>query len=287
MKIRQISKIAGGQDGAIYGNELFRFNTKGECTVYNISDVINKKDGEVRPVTTFKLDRAETVAPHSNAVCFGREFFEENDTYPLLYTNVYNNCASKEEKLIGVCLVYRVQRIDGEFKSTLVQMIEIGFCEDEGLWKADADKHGPRPYGNFAIDTEKSAYWAFVMRNEEKGTRYFRFDLPSVHSGEDDARFNVKKVVLGKEDIREYFDCEYHRFVQGATLHEGKIYSTEGFSFDRVNRPAIRVIDLADKTERYFDITELGINEEPEFIEFYNGVCLYSDADGNLFTVEF
>jgi len=287
MKIRQISKIAGGQDGAIYGDELFRFNTKGECTVYSVSEVINKKDGEAAPVATFKLDRAETVAPHSNAVCFGCEFYEENDTYPLLYTNIYNSYASKEDKLIGVCLVYRVQRVGGEFKTTLVQMIEIGFPEDAQLWKAYSDKHGVRPYGNFTVDTEKRAYWAFVMRNEEKGTRYFRFDLPSAHSGEADARFNVKKVVLGKEDIREYFDCEYHRFVQGAILHEGKIYSTEGFSFDKINRPAIRVIDLADKTEKYFDITELGINEEPEFIDFYNGACLYSDAGGNLFTVEF
>ena len=75
MKIKLISKISGGQDGAIYGDELFRFNTKGDCTVYNISDVISKKDGEVQPIAAFKLDRTETLAPHSNAVCFGCEFY--------------------------------------------------------------------------------------------------------------------------------------------------------------------------------------------------------------------
>ena len=71
-------------------------------------------------------------------------------------------------------------------------------------------------------------------------------------------------------------------------MHGGYLYSTEGFANDMVNRPAIRIISLADKAQvAYMDLTELGYYAEPEMIDFYNGACLYSDAHGNLYTVDF
>ena len=39
---------------------------------------------ELTPVATLTLDRAEEIAPHSNAVCFGTEFAEEGDEFPLM-----------------------------------------------------------------------------------------------------------------------------------------------------------------------------------------------------------
>ena len=107
------------------------------------------------PIAKFKLDRSDEIAPHSNAVSFGCEFFEEGDEYPLLYTNIYNNYANREDKMIGVCLVYRIRRCENVFTSTLLQMIEIGFCEDAELWRASAESHGKRPYGNFLVDSRK------------------------------------------------------------------------------------------------------------------------------------
>ena len=83
------------------------------------------------------------------------------------------------------------------------------------------------------------------------------------------------------------FDCSFCRYIQGATVHEGRIYSTEGFTNNEVYRPAMRIIDLAKKEERYIDIMREGFKEEPEMIDFYRGVCYYSDAYGNLYTVEF
>lgn len=286
MKIQQIAKIKGGQDGAIYGSELFRFDHKGNCAVYDLSELTDGETRELSPIAAFRLDRADLVAPHSNAVCFGCEFYEAGDDYPLLYSNVYNNCKNEEDPMIGVCFVYRIQRTEAGFQSTLVQLIEIVFFEDPILWKASPDRHGVRPYGNFVIDRETRSYYAFVMRNEALGTRYFRFDLPSVRDGIMDVRFGVPKCVLGKADIRDSFDCSYHRYIQGAILHAGKIYSTEGFHEDTVNRPAIRIIDLKQKQETHVDIMDMGFVNEPEFIDFYGDTCLYSDAYGNLYTVE-
>lgn len=287
MRIRQASKIRGDQDGAIYGNELFRFDTGGNCAVYDLRKIINGGTEEATPLSEFRLGGADVIVPHSNAVCFGCDFYREGDTYPLLYSNVYNNYADNEDKLIGVCAVYRILRSGDVFSADLVQLIEIGFTEDVSLWKATAEKHGARPYGNFVVNTETREYYAFVMRNEELGTRFFRFDLPKPTDGELDGRFGVKRVVLTADRIKETFDLGYFRYVQGAVLYGGRIYSTEGFHKDKVNRPAIRVIDLADKSETYVDIMELGYVTEPEFIDFYEGECYYSDAGGNLYVLEF
>lgn len=286
MKIQKIGKIRGGQDGAIYGSELFRLDHKGNCVVYDLHDWNGQAFFEPTPIAEFRLDRADEIVPHSNAVCFGCEFYERGDEYPLLYSNIYNNYAKAEDPLMGVCCVYRIRRTDVGFESALVQLIEIGFCENATLWKASAETHGRRPYGNFLVDRETNSYYAFVMRNEELGTRYFRFDLPSVHDGEPDGRFGVKKVVLGVEDIREQFDGGYCRYIQGAILHGGKIYSTEGFCLDEVNRPTIRIVDLKTKTEKAVDIMDMGFVNEPELIDFHGDVCLYSDGYGILYTVE-
>ena len=52
-------------------------------------------------------------------------------------------------------------------------------------------------------------------------------------------------------------------------------------------RPAIRVVSLAKRTEAYYDLTERGMLNEAEMIDFYQGESYYSDADGNLYSVEF
>ena len=190
--------------------------------------------------------------------------------------------------MIVVCCVYRLQKTENGFKTTLVQLIEIGFVDNPLLWKAYPDRDGVRPYGNFVIDRESSHYYAFVMRNETLGTRYFKFKIPSINDGNFDNVYGVKRVVLTAEDICEQFDLGYHRFIQGAIAHNNYIFSTEGFENDAVNRPAIRVIDLKTKTEKtYINLLEVGYKNEPEMIDFYGETCFYSDVKGNLYTLEF
>ena len=288
MQIKQIAKIQGGQDGAIWKDELFRFNTKGECTVYDLKEIDSEKVKELEPIGRFTLDKADIIAPHSNAVFWGVEFFDPSDEYPLLYTNIYNNYAKAEDKLTGVCCAYRVEKTEEGFKTTLVQLIEIGFTDNPALWRAFPDRDGVRPYGNFVIDREGGYYYAFVMRTEELGTRYFKFKIPPFRDGEIDSVFGVGRAVLTAEDICDSFDCPYHRFIQGAALRGGYIYSTEGFEGDKVNRPAIRVIDLSEKSEKlYVDLMENSYVMEPEMIDFHGDNCYYSDAKGNLYKIEF
>ena len=65
-------------------------------------------------------------------------------------------------------------------------------------------------------------------------------------------------------------------------MHNGKIYSTEGF--DEKIHPAIRIIDVKDKKEIFFhDFCDSNIPHEAEFIDFYNSKLVYGDYYGNLF----
>ena len=58
MKINLISKIRVGQDGVVWKNWLFRFDSDGSCGVYSIDKV--HSDGQpVEAVSTFFLDRID------------------------------------------------------------------------------------------------------------------------------------------------------------------------------------------------------------------------------------
>lgn len=286
MHIQKLGQITRGQDGAFWKGYLFRFNQRGDCTVHDMKDCIHDFSAAETPIATFVLDRAEDILPHSNSVMFGNEFFCEGDEFPLLYTNIYNNYSHLQHKMKGVTCVYRIQRKGTAFSSQLVQLIEVGFVEDP-LWRSK-NMEDVRPYGNFVIDRDHCLYYAFTMRDEDSTTRYFAFDLPKVGDGVYDEVYKVNRVVLEAKDIKSQFDCPYHRYIQGATYHDGFIYSTEGFTNDKTNPPAIRVIDVKKKEQvKVCFLPDYGINEEAELIYFDEGRCYYSDNVGNFYHVTF
>ncbi|MBR6577509.1 MAG: hypothetical protein IKK74_01050 [Clostridia bacterium] len=281
MKIKTLSKIIGGQDGAIYKNYLFRFSSKGGCSVYDMTAL----DGEPEPISEFKLDKIDLIVPHSNSVTFGNEFFAPGDEFPLLYSNVYNNYAKTEDKRVGICCVYRLLREGNTFSTKLVQLIRIGFTDDRSLWRSSDDIEDKRPYGNFVVDTDKDQLWAFVMRDGAMQTRYFAFDLPKLADGEIGAS-GVREVTLTADMIKEYFDTPYHNYVQGAVCREGKIYSVEGFG-EKIH-PALRIIDTEKKCQLlHFDFFDAGYTDEAELIDFYGDRCIYGDHIGDLFELIF
>lgn len=286
MRLEPIGKIIGGQDGAIYKDTLFRIENDGVMTIYDLDTVIGAKGDTAEPIATTYLDRRDEICPHSNSVCFGNIFFSPEDEFPLLYSNIYNNYAKTEDPMRGVCCVYRVERKESSFTTTLVQLISIGFTEDPTLWKMSEETHGARPYGNFSVDCDRGLYLAFVMREEAEGTRYFSFRLPKVGEGIPHKKYGVDHVILTPEDIIEYFDCEHHIYVQGACCHEGKVYSLEGFTNRPGKPPVLRIIDTLEKKQiAYADLTELGSPIEPELIDFRGNKCYMADVRGNFFEV--
>ena len=283
IQLTPLFKVCRGQDGAIWGDYLFRFENDGNCFVFSLK--------EQRQIAEFCIDKTDMLKPHSNAVAFGAERYDEKDEFPLLYTNIYNNYARQDERQEGVCCVYRITRDGNTFSGALVQVIRSGFVEDLQLWKSLPGKGDVRPYGNFVPDVFRGKLYAFVMRDKEHVTRYFAFALPKLADGEPCERLGVNVVTLQKEDILSTFDDEYMRYMQGACAYDGKIYSAEGFDMrtpDDVNRPALRVIDMdAGKQLQYFDLYALGKTLEPELVDFADDILYYMDVAGNTYAVTF
>jgi len=288
MKIKHVANfVKFHQDGAIWNDFFFTLNTDGTCTVYDMKTVGNDSEKDLKQLHEFVLDKSELIVPHSNSVVFGNEFYEPGDEFPILYSNMYNNCAKFEDKHVGECLAYRIQKDGDKFTSTLLQIIKIGFTDNDDYW-CSPEHDDVRPYGNFVVDRENNTYWAFTMRDKTHTTRYFSFDMPSVFDGVFDNTYGAKKVTLYIEDIKTFFDCEYHNYIQGACFNDGKVYSVEGFSKKSGKLPALRVIDVNEKKQiLHVNFGDFDLDIEPEMIDFYNGMCCYSDAHGHMYTIEF
>lgn len=274
-----LGTIAKGQDGAIWDELLFRFDSKGNCRVYDLSDLTE--------VGAFTLDKTDLLMPHSNAVCFGTEFFAEGDPFPILYTNLYNTYAGEEDRREGVCCAYRIVREKGIFSSQLVQVIRLDFVHTD-LWRSE-NGEDMRPYGNFVIDARTATLHAFVMRCGDRNTRFFRFALPTPDQGTLDKVWGVPVVVLTQKDILCQFDSDYIHYMQGAICHKGLIYSVEGFTApNERGLPALRIFDTRQEKQVFFaDLVAYGLTIEPEFVEVYQGMLYYADHSGNVYRLRF
>ncbi len=272
-----VAKLQGAQDGAFWNGYLFHLDADGCCRVYSFE--------KASPVASFYLDQKERIIPHSNAVFFGKEYFQENDPFPLLYTNIYNNYAKETDRRLGECLVYRIRKTKDGFSTQLLQSIRIGFT-DTDLWQSEY-RADIRPYGNFAYDATTDRLVAFVMRDQTHTTRCFTFPMPKITDGTPDA-YGVKQVILREEELCDHFDTAYMNFMQGAACHNGYLYSVEGFYNDKDHAPALRIIDLQQKKQVLaVDLLQKGYLAEPECIDVYQGQTYYVDGDGTWYQVEF
>ena len=276
-------QIESGQDGAIYNNFLFRFDHAGFCNVYTLS--------QKETYAQFTLDRIDAFCPHSNAVFFGTEKYDESDEFPLLYTNLYNTYSKESDRREGICCVYRLTRNEASFSSKLVQLIRIGFVENRALWKSMEESKDVRPYGNFTFDPLSGKLYAFVMRDKEHITRYFAFDMPKCTDGTYDETLAIHVVTLREEDIRSHFDASYSNYIQGACCMDGMLISTEGFNYTspaEKNPPRIQIIDLAtEKQIGDIPLYDFGLTYEPEFIYPSDDHLYYADCRGNVYTITF
>lgn len=281
LQYQEYMEIAKGQDGAICHGLLFRFDNAGHCHVYDLA----KK----ALVSEFTLDRVEDFSPHSNAVFFGTEKYDEQDEFPLLYTNLYNNYAKMEDRREGVLCTYRLTREGDAFTTKLVQLIRIGFVNDLDLWKSLEGSGDVRPYGNFILNPETNKLYAFVMRDKERITRYFEFDMPALSAGVPCPECGVPVAWLKREDILAQFDGSYSHYIQGACFFGGMLISIEGGTVrdpEPKNPPRMQIMDVQAR-EQIGDIPlhRLGLLIEPELIYPHEGTLYYADCYGQVYTL--
>ena len=268
---------SGQQDGAVFGDYFFSFNSSGKCTVYSV-------DGYAK-IAEFTIDKNGVLSPHSNSVCFGTYYYDAEDEFPLLYCNIYNTYSSDRSR-DGMCNVYRITRSGNSFDSQLVQVIKVGFTADTTLWSSEGGD--ARPYGNFVVDTDNDKLYAFTMRSGAQQTRFFKFDLPTLSEGVYDSTLGVKLVTLTANDIESSFDVEFFNYIQGATYRDGKIYSLEGFTNNTTSPARLRIVDLEEKkVVRVVDLYSIGLAIEPEAINFIGGELCYVDYNKAVYKLKF
>ncbi len=261
-KMNGLPNIGHGQDGEMYGGYIFNFSNNGMCSVYN---------DEYEYLSRFRVDKSLVLNPHANSVQFGTLKYDPSDEFPLLYVNIYNNYSKETDRKIGTCCVYRLTREGDNFSTKLVQVVKVGFAGTSERWPATFST----PYGNFNIDTDENKLYAYVMRGEgDNGTDtiFFKFDVPALSEGEYSDEYGCNVVTLSEDDIEDEFTTDFFRWIQGACYHGGKLYITEGFADDAVDKPMIRVVDL-DKKQivSVIDLYALGFPYEPELIAIYKG----------------
>lgn len=249
-----------GQDSACYNNKLFNFDSTGKFKVFNL--INNEYIGQGQ------LDEYDTIKPHNNCVCFGNEFVDENDRYPLLYTNAYNTANLPK----GTCYVHRIIENENLYSTELKQTIRINFT-DNIIW---TDGNDIRPYGNFLVDKDNNYLYVYTLKDNEKITRIFKFNLPKLEDGEN--------VALNIEDIIDYFDVDYFPYIQGAVCYNGKLFISAGNNSMIQNSSALHVVNPYSKQEEsYINLSSLF--NEPEVVEVYNNKLIVGMS--NLYEFEF
>ena len=265
------------QEGAIWDGKLFVIDHAGYGSVHSL------KKQEL--VGEFTLDKIMAISPHANSVCFGTEYYEDGDKYPLMYVSVYNNYANARERYEGHCLVYRLIENKQGFKTELVQVIKIGFVEDLSLWKSLEGRGDVNPYGNFVIDTDNNDFYAYVLRDADKVTRFFKFDIPTLDMGEYNFMYGCNVVTLEPSDIKDQFDIDHFAYIQGSCYFDGKIISAGGLGHKHEGDAKIKIIDLKTKKEIVsYETATAGSYNEPETVavDREKGEVYFAGSDGLL-----
>lgn len=249
------------QDGAIYDGKSFTGNSSG--TIY-IKDVVT--GGAVQ---TMALDKKDTLTPHSNTVCISTRDGELH-----LYSNIYSNYKSEDDKHIGECCVYSLAEADGTWSNSLAQVIKIGFINNTTYWPPSTES---RPYGNFVVDDENDLLYVYVLRSGTSVTQWYKFDLPAVTAGTTNDTYGCPVCTLTTDDILDSWTTVYADYIQGGCVHNGMIWSISGAD-GQWGAARCRVVSPDTKAVvATFNFVTDDNAVEPEFIDFDGDTCYYGD----------
>lgn len=232
-----------------------------------------------------------SVAPetdHISLIAYNNELPVYEATYSgeilHVYSNVYNSYASQPEKHIGECCVFAVYGAANVWANSLVQVLKVGFIDDLGRWPAASEV---RPYGNFIVDEQNGCIFVYVMYSSKKLTYWYRFDLPEVSDGVWDEEYGCYVKTLEITDIKDHWTTPLLNYIQGACVHDGLIWSTEGFTATSgTNLARMRVINPSLKSQiAVFHFYADGDPVEPEFIDFYDNKCYYGSVT-QMYTID-
>lgn len=235
------------QGAAVSGELLFQFyNTNPRISIYNLQ---TKQLVQEIPLTARKTF-------HCNNANFGNEYYDKQDTYPLLYVSMENEAEHK-------CLVYRITGEEGSMKADVVQTIIYPEPKVLSLY-----------YPNAIIDAQNGCMWltGYSTANWHAAvgnkTKYVKFRLPSLKEGD---------ITLKPEEVLTTCVLPSMTATQGAICLNGKIYQM----FDVGPTTYLRVFN-GNAIETEVKLHEAGLSVEPENIFFYKGNLYYTSVQRDI-----
>lgn len=116
-EIMPLSNSGGAQGGDCWGDYFFQFVSNNRLV--RVFDLSLKK--MVQTITIPETQRGFISDCHCNVVCFGTEYYDPDDSFPLIYVSTGY---TSEDGYAGA-LAYRITQDQGKFSITLVQTIKL------------------------------------------------------------------------------------------------------------------------------------------------------------------
>lgn len=205
MMLADISSKSTRQGCAYYNGVLFIFHDSND--VVEIYDVDEKKLMSTFNMVEKGLSHNEY---HCNNVNFGKQKYDANDNFPLLYVSMEH---FNQHKI----LVFRITGNLGYFDFDLVQTIVLPIPSQISQY-----------YPNCYIDAEKNSMWISGYTNNNyqafvgNRLKYIRYNLPDIKEG--------KIVELKTTDIQNVIEFNSITATQGGSFYKGKLYQVFGIS---------------------------------------------------------
>ena len=230
------------QGGDCWGDYFFQF-TKNNLGV-RVYDLSTKTLVQTISIPTSL--RGFVSNCHCNTVCFGTEYFDAEDIFPLLYVST----GYAADGYTGV-IVYRITQQKGIFFITLVQTIK--FPEDNSSWTEFI------PAGEFA----------YLCYTSERVI--FKVPMPKLKDGD---------CIISRNDAVETYQFTpqpgwmYSSRNQDRMFYQGKIFFVSGVPPGEASVFVILNLETRER-EKIIDFKKNGLTSEPESIFIWQGdICV-------------
>ena len=234
------------QSAACYGDYLVE--VKDGLSQIGVYDLKNKQQVASCVPTE---QTTNTGLYHCNSCSFSNLFYDEDDTFPILYIAERNN-SQRRCFFMG----YRLQLLEGELKATHVHTIYLPPMTDVNcLGNA-----------NVAFDIQGGYMYTYSRNNNSTAANYndcviSKFEIPTNISS---------NIILEDSDILDSYSVGISAvdmqdgFIRNGKLYIGQGYAGHGFIY-------IQVIDLVQRQRvSVVDLYSSGWTGEPESIFYYN-----------------
>lgn len=234
-EIMPLTSSDGAQGGDCWGDYFFQFSSNNRLV--RVFDLSLKK--MVQTIYIPEAQRGGISDCHCNVVCFGTEYYDAEDPFPLIY--VSTGYASEDGH--AGALAYRITQDQGKFSVTLVQTIRL----KTGSWTEFI------PAGDFA----------YICHT---GPRIiYKVKMPRWKDG--DVVLDPKSAIGSYQFTAQQFSSRN----QDRSLYQGRIVVASGVPASQ-EKSVLIVLNLEERErERIYNFKESGLEKESESIFVWRG----------------